>query len=309
MTATHELRFLVLALPNVPWGDFLASVENIEDLGFDVVGVADHFVDWTNPPRPWFEAWTLLGAMARETKRIRITTTVSQIPLRPPAMFARQALTVDHLSDGRLELGLGIGLPIDPSYEMMGVPNWTPKERVDRFGEYVEIVDRMLSNEVTTFNGRYYEVEGAVMNPRPVQSPRPPLTIAAMGTRMLKLTARYADIWNSLSFSADFEEQLEETRARVALLDEHCAALGREPASLRRSYMMFDANARPSGGSIAYYESENLFVNMVQRVTALGISEIGLYYPALDAQLPKFERIAKEVIPQLKADFAARAKG
>ena len=130
-----------------------------------------------------------------------------------------------------------------------------------------------------------------------------------MGTRMLKLTARYADIWNSLSFSADFEEQLEETRARVALLDEHCSALGREPASLRRSYMMFDANARPSGGSIAYYESENLFVNMVQRVTALGISEIGLYYPALDAQLPKFERIAKEVIPQLKADFAARAKG
>ena len=202
MTATHELRFLVLALPNVPWVEFLASVENIEDLGFDVVGVADHFVDWTNPPRPWFEAWTLLAALARETKRIRITTTVSQIPLRPPAMFARQALTVDHLSDGRLELGLGIGLPIDPSYEMMGVPNWTPKERVDRFGEYVEVIGRMLSNEVTTYNGRYYEIEGAVMNPRPVQSPRPPLTIAAMGTRMLAYCTR---TMNAASLQIQFE--------------------------------------------------------------------------------------------------------
>ncbi len=308
MAATKEMRFLVLALPNVPWSDYLASIKNLEDLGIDVVGVADHFVDWTNPPRPWYEAWTLLGAMARETKRIRLTTTVSQIPLRLPAMFARQALTVDHLSDGRVELGLGIGLPIDPSYDMMGVPNWTPKERVDRFGEYVEIVDQMLSNEVTTYKGRYYEIEGAVMNPRPVQSPRPPLTIAAMGPRMLKLTARYADIWNSLSFSADFEEQLEETRTRVAQLDAHCAALGRDPADIRRSYMMFDAKARPAGGSIAYYESENLFVDMVQRVSELGISEIGLYYPALDEQLPKFERIAKEVIPQLKADYAARTR-
>ncbi len=190
MATTHEMRFLVLALPNVPWGEFLGNVRNLEELGIDVVGVADHFVDWSSPPRPWFEAWTVMAAMAMATKRIRITTTVSQIPLRPPAMFARQALTVDHMSDGRLELGLGIGLTIDPSYEMMGVPNWTPKERVDRFGEYVEIVDQMLSNEVTTYKGRYYEIEGAVMNPRPVQSPRPPLTIAAMGPRMLKLTAR-----------------------------------------------------------------------------------------------------------------------
>ena len=215
-------------------------------------------------------------------------------------MFARQALSVEHISNGRLEVGLGLGLPIDPSYDMMGIPNWSNKERVARFDEYVEIVDQLLSNEVTSYKGRYYEVKEAVLNPRPVQKPRPPIMIAAMGPVMLQKAARYADIWNSLSFVEDFDGQMAETRDRIAKIDQHCEALDRDPESLRRSYLMLDMNARKSGGMISYFDSEAIFTDMVGRIMELGITDIGLYYPTRDEQLPMLERIATDVIPKLK---------
>ena len=296
----HDLRFQVIALPNAPWDEVLARFKYVEDLGFDLVTTGDHFVDWNNPSLPWLEAWTVLAAVARETTRIRLATYVTQFPLRNPAMLARQALTVDHISGGRLEVGLGTGLTIDPAYDMIGIPNYEAKERVARFKEYVEIVERMLSNEVTSYEGKYYRIKDAVMNPRPLQSPRPPLVIAALGPVMLKLAARYADNWNSLSFATDFDTQLEETRRRIARIDANCTEIGRDPATLRRSYLMFDPASRASGGSITYYRSEDVFVDMVQRLLKLGISEIGLYFPTLDEQRPTFEKIATEIIPQLK---------
>lgn len=296
----HDLRFQVVVLPNTDWNALLARFLAVEELGFDLVGMADHFVDWTNPPSPWFDLWSQAAAVAANTSRIRLSTCVAQIPLRNPAMLARQALSVDHISNGRLELGLGLGLPIDPSYAMMGIPNWSNKERVARFGEYVEIVDGLLTNEVTSYKGEFYQIDAAVMNPRPVQKPRPPIMIAAMGPVMLKKAARYADIWNSLSFAEDFDQQMNETRHRIEQVDEHCAAIGRDPGTLRRSYLMFDAKARPSGGLIKYYESESMFTDMVERVMELGVTDIGMYYPMREEQLPMFEKIATEVIPKLR---------
>jgi len=296
----HELRFLAMTIPNTSWGALLERYQNIEKLGFDVAGMADHFVDWSNPPSPWFDLWTHAAAIAAKTSRIRISTCVAQIPLRNPAMCARQALSVDHISNGRLELGLGLGLTIDPSYAMMGIPNWDNKERVARFVEYVEIVDQLLTNEVTSYKGKFYEVNEAVMNPRPLQKPRPPIMIAAMGPVMLKNAARYADIWNSISFAEDFDDQMEETRHRIEQVDMHCAAIDRDPGALRRSYLMFDAKARPSGGKIKYYESEAIFTDMVERIIELGITDIGMYYPVQEQQLPMFERIATDVIPKLR---------
>jgi alkanesulfonate monooxygenase SsuD/methylene tetrahydromethanopterin reductase-like flavin-dependent oxidoreductase (luciferase family) len=298
---THALRFQVLTLPNAPWDELLARFRYVEELGFDLVTTADHFVDWTNPAVPWLEAWTLLAAAARETTRIRLATYVSQIPLRHPAMLARQALTVDHISGGRLEVGLGTGLTIDPAYDMIGIPNWEPKERVARFGEYVEVVDRLLSNERSSYEGRYYRIQNAAMNPRPLQRPRPPIVIAALSPVMLRHAARHADNWNSLSFAPSFEQQLTETAERVARIDDACAAIGRDPSSLRRSYLMFDPASRAAGGRIGYYESESRFGEMVGRITELGISEVGLYFPVVAAQRPMFERIAQDVIPRMKA--------
>jgi len=306
---THDLRFQVLILPNATWTEVLSRFTYVEDLGFDLATTADHFVDWNNPAVPWLEAWTVLAAAARETTRIRLATYVSQIPLRHPAMLARQALTVDHVSGGRLEVGLGTGLTIDPAYDMIGIPNWEPRERVARFAEYVEIVDRLLSHERSSFEGRYYRVKDAVMNPRPVQRPRPPIVVAALGPAMLRHAARYADNWNSLSFAQSFERQLAETAERIARIDEACAAIGRAPSSLRRSYLMFDPASRASGGRIAYYESEDLFVDMVGRLTELGISELGLYFPLVEAQRPMFEKIARGVIPRLKRQAGSDAGG
>ena len=298
---TNQLRFSVLVLPNVPWPEFLRRCREVEELGFDSIGLADHLVDWAGNKGPWFELWTQVAAIAQATSRIRLTTLVAQIPLRNPVHFALQALTADHISGGRLDVGLGTGLEVDPSYRMMGIENWSAKERVARFGEYVEIVDRVLSQEETTFNGRFYQVDGAALGPRPVQSPRPPIMIAAMGPLMLGHTARHADIWNSISFAKTFEAQLEETRGRVAALDARCAAIGRDPATLRRSYLMFDATARQSGGGVNYYKSEESFTRMVEQVIALGITEIALYYPIADEQKPVFERIARNVLPTMKA--------
>jgi alkanesulfonate monooxygenase SsuD/methylene tetrahydromethanopterin reductase-like flavin-dependent oxidoreductase (luciferase family) len=295
------LRFSVLVLPNVPWPEFLGRCRRVEELGFDGIGLADHLVDWAGGKGPWFELWTQLAAIAQATTRVRLATLVAQIPLRNPALFALQALTADHVSGGRLDIGLGTGLEIDPSYRMMGVENWPAKDRVARFGEYVEIVDRLLSQEETTYKGRFYRADRAALRPRPVQSPRPPLIVAALGPVMLRLAARHADIWNSLSFAKTFEAQMEETRGRIATIDAACAALGRDPATLRRSYLMFDPTSRASGGVIAYYESEETFVRMVRDVTALGITDVALYHPMLDRQMPMFERIARDVVPALRA--------
>jgi alkanesulfonate monooxygenase SsuD/methylene tetrahydromethanopterin reductase-like flavin-dependent oxidoreductase (luciferase family) len=296
-----QLRFSVLVLPNVPWPELLRRCRQAEALGFDAIGLADHLVDWAGGKGPWFELWTQLAAIAQATTRIRLATLVAQIPLRNPALFALQALTADHISGGRLDLGLGTGLEIDPAYRMMGIENFSAKERVARFGEYVEIVDRLLSQEETTLRGRFYQVDGAALRPRPVQSPRPPLMIAAMGPVMLGHAARHADIWNSISFAQTFEAQLDETQARVKTIEARCAAIGRDPATLRRSYLMFDPTARSSGGRIKYYESEEACRQMVEQVIALGIQEIAFYYPLLEEQAPTFERIARNVLPALKA--------
>ncbi len=302
---SHPLRFHVLLLPNVEWNKVKARVVRLEELGIEVAALADHFVDWTNPVVPWFESWTSLAALAEATGAIRLSTIVTQIPLRNPAMLARQVLTLDHISRGRIELGLGTGLTIDPSYAMAGLPNWTPGERVDRFAEYVDLVGRLLSQEVTVYEGRYYQVDGAIVNPRPVQSPRPPLLVAALGPRMMRHAARYADTWNSLSFRPSFEEQLAETRARCAAIDTECAAIGRDPATLRRSYTMFDPQARTKGGAIVYYESAERFIDHVSSVVELGISDVGLYYPLDPAQLVTFEQLAIEALPKLRASYPA----
>jgi hypothetical protein len=186
----------------------------------------------------------------------------------------------------------------------MGIPNWSNKERVARFKEYVEIVDQLLSNEVTTYKGRYYEIRKAVMNPRPIQKPRPPITIAALGSIMLKYAARYADTWNTYSTSNTFEEQLDETRKRTQLVDKYCTDIGRAPSSLRRSYLMYDVGARTRrGGMINYYDSEKAFVDIVRKLVDVGITEFLIYYPFSAEQLPMFEKIAREVIPELKEKY------
>jgi alkanesulfonate monooxygenase SsuD/methylene tetrahydromethanopterin reductase-like flavin-dependent oxidoreductase (luciferase family) len=308
ITATagsNHLRFHVLLLPNIGWEELRARALRLEELGIEVAALADHVVDWANPTTPWFETWTVLPALAEATRTIRLSTVVSQIPLRNPAMLTRQVFTLDHISNGRIELGLGTGLTTDPASAMIGVPNWEPAERVERFGEYVELIGRLFADEVITYEGRYYRVDGAARH-MSVQRPHPPILVAALGPRMMRLAAQHADIWNSLSFLPTFDEQLAETRARCEAIDAACDAIGREPSTLRRSYTMFDAQARSRGGAIGYYESREQFIDQVSRLAEVGISDVGLYYPLDPAQVDAFETIAAEVLPDLRSAYPSR---
>ena len=140
---SHLLRFGVATVQNTSWETLVKRWQFIEQVGFDSLWVADHFTVWFRPyvDMPWFEAWTTLSSLATQTSKIRIGTLVTSITWRNPAWLARQALTVDHISHGRLELGLGTGVHGDLGHSMTGIEDWTPRERVERFGEYVEIID------------------------------------------------------------------------------------------------------------------------------------------------------------------------
>jgi alkanesulfonate monooxygenase SsuD/methylene tetrahydromethanopterin reductase-like flavin-dependent oxidoreductase (luciferase family) len=218
----HKLRFIVAAMQEVPWPEMIVRWQQLEACGLDGIMLADHFVNFANPSAHWYESWTTLAALATQTKTIRISL-LSAIPWRNPAFLARQAMTVDHISNGRLELGLGAGAPgsEDISYAMTGTPDWPPKERVDRFREAVEIVDQLLRNPETTYIGRYYQIKGTIINPSPIQKPRPPLMIGGNGPCMLKIAAQYADTWNTFGGInvKSFAEMLTLTRAEPRVID------------------------------------------------------------------------------------------
>jgi len=297
------LRFGVSTVQNTLWETLVKRWRFIEQVGFDLITVADHF---TLPypsyvDMPWFEAWTTLSSLATQTSRIRIGTLVTPITWRNPAWLARQALTVDHISHGRLEIGLGTGVHWDPGHSMTGIENWTPRERVERFGEYVEIVDLLLRNPVTTYHGKYYKLEAAHMQPPPVQKPRPPITIAAMGPLMLKYVARYADAWNGVGGIS--EDSLEEVRRKNKLLDKYCVEMGRDPQTLRRSYAVYEGKAVFSGEPTVLYKSTDAFSEAVERCLDAGITELIIGYPVVDKQIPVFEQIAQEIIPELRKRY------
>lgn len=268
-------------------------------MGFDSTWVADHFVNYSNPAGPWFDGWTTLAALASSTSRIRVGTLVTSIPLRNPAVLARQAMTVDNISNGRLELGIGAGAPgqIDPSCKMIGVGDWTPKERTERLREQVKIIDMLLRNRSASFKGKYYDVDGATMAPGPVQKPRPPLTIAAHTKGSLRIAAEYADTWNSYGadFGAPVDVVVENTRKRCAILDAFCEEIGRDPGSIGRSLLIFGAEASTA------FASEKNFIDIVDRYTALGVNELIFFYPFFaPAQIANFRKIATETIPELR---------
>ena len=299
---TFPIRFQVLTLAGQPWADYRDQVKRIEELGFDIAAVPDHFCDWANPPAPWLECWALLAALAAETTTVRLASNVAQIPLRNPGVLAHQAITVDQISNGRLELGLGTGLMIDPGTEMVGLPNWSNRERVDRFGEYLELVGLLLEQDVTSYLGEYYSAADAVMNPSSLQRPRVPLVAAALGPKMMAHASRLADTWNTMSFNADFDAQLTELSDRARSMDSLCVAAGRDPGTLRRSANLFDADARSSGGRLRYYDDDDLFLRIVRTLISAGYTDIGLYYPTDQSQVASFERIATDLVPQLRAE-------
>lgn len=285
--------FGITVAANVGWATLLERWRLIERLAFDTLWVSDHFRG------PWFEAWTLLSGLATQTRSIRIGTLVTAATFRNPAFLAKQALTVDHLSGGRLELGLGSGYaPGDFDHTMTGIPVWDARERTARFEEVVQIVDRLLRKEVVTFKGRYYEVKEAAIPPGPLQHPRPPFTIAAEKPRMLRTAAKYGEccIFGDKE-GLQGRAAIDATRKKSELLDRHCAELGRDGKTIRRAILRW---GRP--GPDDFWASPAAFEDYVERYIEIDITGFNFTYPRVTGEVPGiFEQVATEVIPQVKA--------
>jgi F420-dependent oxidoreductase-like protein len=226
---THPLRFgLKLSGQDTTIGA-LRSVWRIADEGgFDHVWDFDHLaaIGEGGPDRPIYEGWMLQAAMAEATKRVRIGCLVTGNTYRNPALLAKQAVTVDHLSGGRLEFGIGAAWA-EIEHQMYGFDGLD--HRVGRLSESLRIILGLWTGERTNFDGRYYRMKDAIANPKPLQKPHPPLWIGAGGETTMRLVARYADVWNAAGGDP----------ARVGelghMLEHACAAIGRDASQIRRS--------------------------------------------------------------------------
>lgn len=293
------LRFCAYQYQHLPLDVLTERWHEAERLAFDVVWNCDTVVEPDRPRHAMFDAPTTLALMARETSEIRVGTLVSSLYFRQPVTLAKATMTLDQLTGGRVELALGVG---DPSAggPLAGV-TWSPAEQVARFREFVELVDLLLRQEVTSYDGVYYRCADAEVIPGSVQLPRPPITIAAHGPKMLAIAARFGDGWSSwggygVETEADFYKV---TAERCERFDELVARQGRDPGTLRHSLVCFPP--------LTPWESTEYFTDMVGRFRALGIDEFVLYWPGSwrpDARHERrvFEQVTSEVIPMLRAE-------
>jgi F420-dependent oxidoreductase-like protein len=225
----HPLRFGLKLSGQDTTIEALRAVWQIADeAGFDHVWDFDHLASIGDggPDRPIFEGWALQAAMAQATKRTRIGCLVTGNTYRNPALLAKLAVTVDHLSGGRLEFGIGAAWA-EIEHQMYGFGGLD--HRVGLLSESLQIIKSLFTAERTTFEGRYYHFKDAIANPKPVQKPHPPFWIGASGPSTLRLVARHADVWNIAGGDASRVRQL------TKMFEEACGAVGRPPSELRRS--------------------------------------------------------------------------
>jgi F420-dependent oxidoreductase-like protein len=222
------MRFSVWPNPTQPFEDVREIARHAEATGWDGLWLADHFMpDAEDTSVPWPESWTTLAGLAASVPRIRLGTLVTGNTYRHPAVLAKMAATVDHISGGRVVLGLGAGWQ-ENEHRQYGIEFGTIRERLARLEEACQVVKRLYTEKSASFSGRYYQLEAASLEPKPVQSPLP-LLIGGGGEKVtLRITARYADEWNVWGEVATL-------RHKNAVLDGHCAEAGRDPKAIRRS--------------------------------------------------------------------------
>jgi F420-dependent oxidoreductase-like protein len=211
--------------------DMLTVWQEAEDIpAIEHAWLFDHFAPIQGDVGgPILEGWTVLAAFAALTKRLRLGLMVTGNTYRHPAVLAKIAATVDVISNGRLDFGIGAGWN-EYEHASMGIPLYKPGERIRRLDEACEIIKRLFTEPTVDFDGRYYQLKEARSEPKPVQKPYPPFVIGGSGEQLtLRVAAEYADVWNSTP--ADVEQ----FRHKVNVLKEHCAAVGRDPNEIELS--------------------------------------------------------------------------
>jgi F420-dependent oxidoreductase-like protein len=232
MTNEQKLSFGIKTAPQATTYDAMLRVWQEADTLplIEHAWLFDHFIALTqNPMDPCLEGWTVLSAFAAVTTRLRLGIMVTGNTYRHPTILANIAATVDVISNGRLDFGIGASWN-EREHNAYGIPLYAPGERIRRFGEACEIIRLMWTETAPTFEGKYYQVKEAYCEPKPVQKPYPPFVIGGSGEQLtLRTVARYASIWNYVVGST------EEFRRKNEVLDQHCVAIGRDPSTIARS--------------------------------------------------------------------------
>jgi probable F420-dependent oxidoreductase len=306
-----------------------------EALGFDSIWLCDHFLTLAPDayaedagiaagagpaPRaaesrsmPLLECWTALSALARDTRRLRLGTSVLCHSYRSPAVLAKMAATLDVISGGRLDLGLGAGW-FEQEYRAYGIPFPRIGERIDQLGEGVEIIRRMWTEPRPAFKGRHYAIDGAVCDPPPLQRPHPPIWIGGEGDRVHRLAARAADGVNVRWWGP------ERIAARAGYLDAACREFGRDPRALARSVTALLVPDREAGRAAAIRErfagipaeghvagTPEQCVARIRRYVEHGVRHFLFTIPDVGSSAG-LELAGREVLPVLRRELAEETR-
>jgi F420-dependent oxidoreductase-like protein len=228
-----SLRFSLMleGQEGVTWAQWLAIAETCERLGYEGLVTSDHYLSVVEPDPGSNDAWTLLGALAARTERLRLGTMVSPVTFRLPVVLAKAATTVDHVSGGRVDLGVGAGW-WDREHRSHGIPFPPTAERFDRLEEELEILHGLWTEEEFSFEGRYFTLDACRFVPKPVQRPHPPIVLGGKGgPRAARLVARWADEFNRVGGTP------EEVRAAFERIRGAVVAAGRDPEGVTTSFM------------------------------------------------------------------------
>jgi len=290
-------------LPYQTWeGGARASWQRAEELGFDTAYTYDHLSWRSFRDGPWFGAWPTLTAAAVVTSRLRLGTLVTNPNFRHPVTLAKDLITLDDVSGGRVTLGIGAGTTgFDAT--VLGSEPWSPRERADRFAEFVDLLDRLLTEPDVSASGQFYSANEARNIPGCVQQPRIPFAIAAFGARGLALAARQGQAWVSTGDPSLFEtgtpaQSDAAIAGQIARLGEACSAVGRDPASIRKVLLTgFTPEANEPLQSFEH------FVDFAGRQLSLGFDELVIHWPIPDSEFAApvavFEQIATEAMAHL----------
>jgi F420-dependent oxidoreductase-like protein len=256
------MRFAFKTAPqHTTWQDMLAVWTAADEIEvFESGWNFDHFYPIRGDSSgPCLEGWSMLAALAQATRRLRLGTLVTGIHYRHPAVLANMAATIDIISGGRLELGLGAGWNEQES-GAYGIELGTPGERSDRFEEACEVILGLLSAETTTFSGQYYQLNEARCEPKPVQQPHPPLCIGGSGERRtLRTAARFAQHWNSV------RPDPAEITHKLEVLHQHCAEVGRDPSEiLISSHLPYEGDPAATAAAAAALAEVGVQLAIVQ---------------------------------------------
>jgi F420-dependent oxidoreductase-like protein len=314
MAAGHNVEFGVF-LPQLrfAFSDIRDRTQAADRLGYDSVWFMDHFYTAGMPQVESFEAWTTASALAPLTQRIRLGHMVLCNAFRHPGLLAKMVASLDVISEGRLDLGLGTG-SVTEEFKRFGIPVLSFRERTEQLDEAVQILKSLFVEEETTFNGKYYQLSCAPSRPKPAQKPYPPIMIGGGGEKFtLPLAARHADIWNCPTY---FLGQLEQ---KIAVLREACARIGRDFSSLRLSQqgvLVIGKNDRDVESALAvskrrypgtawglmeggFIGTPDKIVKRIREQIALGISHFVFFFYDR-AAIETLELFANEVMPAFR---------